>query len=503
MKSLRELTARFGDLLLSEINEKDLLREISSIVYDTRTKIEENAAFVCIKGASFDGHEFAGEAVKNGAGVLFVEDDVDLGAYPDAAGSVTVIKVKDTRKALSLLSAAWFDHPADKLTTIGLTGTKGKSTTCYMIKSILEGAGRKCGIIGTIGIVIGDKVYETHNTTPESFLVQEYMKMMVDAGCNTLIMEVSSQGLKQSRVYGVIFDIAVFTNLSKDHIGGAEHKDFEEYVYCKSLLFKQCKKAIINTDDPHYTDMIKDSIAEVEGFGIESDKSGLRGVSFIEKASNLTLTKDNGVMGIRFDYDGHFPGNASLSIPGRFNVMNALCAITVCSHFTNDTKVISDALYSVHVRGRLEPVKISDHFTLLIDYAHNAVALENVLNTLREYDPKRLVCLFGCGGNRSKDRRYEMGEISSKMADLTVVTSDNPRYEKPEDIIADILIGVNKGPGKYITIPDRRDAIRYVIENAEEGDCILLAGKGNEDYQEIEGVRYHMDEREIIADIVG
>ena len=157
----------------------------------------------------------------------------------------------------------------------------------------------------------------------------------------------------------------------------------------------------------------------------------------------------------------------------------------------------------MHVRGRLEPVKISDHFTLLIDYAHNAVALENVLNTLREYDPKRLVCLFGCGGNRSKDRRYEMGEISSKMADLTVVTSDNPRYEKPEDIIADILIGVNKGPGKYITIPDRRDAIRYVIENAEEGDCILLAGKGNEDYQEIEGVRYHMDEREIIADIVG
>ena len=506
MKKLGELTARFGDLLLSKIEEKDLERDISSIVYDTRTKIEKNAAFVCIKGASFDGHEFAGEAVKNGAGVLFVEDDIKLDAPQDSdTDKVTVIKVKDTRKALSLLSAAWFDHPADKLTTIGLTGTKGKSTTCYMIKSILEGAGRRCGIIGTIGIVIGDKVYETHNTTPESFLVQEYMKMMVDAGCDTLIMEVSSQGLKQSRVYGVIFDIAVFTNLSKDHIGGAEHKDFEEYVYCKSLLFKQCKKAIVNIDDPHFEDMIKESTAEVEGFCIEGNTSSalMDKVTLREKASGLTLTNNNGVMGIEFDYEGHFPGKAALSIPGRFNVMNALCAITVCSNFTDDTKIIADALYCVHVRGRLEPVKISDRFTLLIDYAHNAVALENVLATLREYDPGRLVCLFGCGGNRSKDRRYEMGEISSKMADLTVVTSDNPRYEKPEDIIADILTGVNRGPGKYITIPDRRDAIRYVIENAEDGDCILLAGKGNEDYQEIEGVRYHMDEREIIADIVG
>jgi len=506
MKKLGELTARFGDLLLSDISGAELDKDISSIVYDTRTRIEKDAAFVCIKGASFDGHGFAGEAVKSGAGVLFVEDDIKLDDISGGdTGNVTVIKVRDTRKALSLLSAAWFDHPADKLTTIALTGTKGKSTTCYMIKSILEGAGRKCGIIGTIGIVIGEKVYETHNTTPESFLVQEYMKMMVDAGCDTLIMEVSSQGLKQSRVYGVIFDIAVFTNLSKDHIGGAEHKDFEEYVYCKSLLFKQCKKAVVNTDDPHFTDMIKDSTAEIEGFCIDGAASAdiTKKITVIEKASDLTLTKKGGIMGIEFDYDGHFPGKAALSIPGRFNVMNALCAITVCSHFTDDTKVISDALYSVHVRGRLEPVKISDRFTLLIDYAHNAVALENVLGTLREYEPGRLVCLFGCGGNRSKDRRYEMGEISSKMADLTVVTSDNPRYEKPEDIINDILIGVNRGTGKYITIPDRRDAIRYVIENAEDGDCILLAGKGNEDYQEIEGVRYHMDEREIIADIVG
>ena len=304
------------------------------------------------------------------------------------------------------------------------------------------------------------------------------------------------------RVYGIEFDYAVFTNLSKDHIGGAEHKDFEEYMYCKSLLFKQCKCAIVNTDDPHYKEMIKGCKARIEGFGLEKYGTGTGELSVREKAESLSLVKENGVMGIEFDYDGHFPGKARLSIPGRFNVMNALCAITVASHFTDDTGIISDALTSTHVRGRLEPVKISDKCTLLIDYAHNSLALESVLLTLREYSPKRLVCLFGCGGNRSKDRRYEMGEVSSKLADLTIVTSDNPRFEKPEDIIADILIGVKKGAGEFITIPDRREAIRYVIENAKEGDCILLAGKGNEDYQEIEGVRYHMDERDIIADIL-
>ena len=494
MKTLRFLTERFGDLISGAVDGSKLDTEVSSIVYDTRTKIEQGSAFVCIKGATFDGHSFAAEAVKNGASVVFAEDDVVLD------GDAVVVKVKDTRKALALLSAAWFDYPSEKLTTIGLTGTKGKSTTCYMIKSILEEAGRHCGIIGTIGTVIGDKVYETHNTTPESYCIQEYFKMMVDAGCDTLIMEVSSQGLKQSRVYGIVFDYAIFTNLSKDHIGGAEHKDFEEYMYCKSLLFERCMTAIVNTDDEHYKDMLKNCTGVKEGFGMNGNDDD--GVSAYLGCGNLTLLNKDGVMGIGFDYKGKICGNAELVIPGKFNVMNALCAIAVASHFTLDTTVIANALKKVHVRGRLEPVKISDNFTLLIDYAHNAVALENVLNTLREYKPARLVCLFGCGGNRSKDRRYEMGEISSKMADLTVVTSDNPRYEKPEDIIADILIGVGKGPGKYITIPDRRDAIRYVIEKAQKGDCILLAGKGNEDYQEIEGVRYHMDEREIVADIV-
>lgn len=499
MRLLKDMLLGFDDILQSNITPEQGDTEVNALIYDTRADFVEGSLFVCISGASFDGHDFAVEAVKKGATVIVSEKELDL---PDTA---VLVKVTDSRKALALLSSAWFGHPSKELTTIGLTGTKGKSTTCYMIRNILEGAGRKCGIIGTIGIVIGDKTYETHNTTPESFQIQEYMRQMVDAGCDTLVMEVSSQGLKQSRVYGIEFDYAVFTNLSKDHIGGAEHKDFEEYMYCKSLLFKQCKCAIVNVDDSHFADMIKDSKAKIEGFGINADpKQGnlLKKFEVIEKASNLTLTTTGGVMGIEFDYTGHFAGKAYLSIPGKFNVMNALCAITVCSHFTSDTKIIYDALASTHVRGRLEPVKISDKCSLLIDYAHNAVALESVINTLRDYSPKRLVVLFGCGGNRSKDRRYEMGEVSSRLSDLTVVTSDNPRFEKPEDIINDILIGVGRANGKYITIPDRREAIKYVIDNAEEGDCILLAGKGNEDYQEIEGVRYHMDEREIIADIL-
>ena len=497
---LKEMMSDFGDILINRINEEQGGTEITKLIYDTRSEISDGSLFVCISGASFDGHDFAGEAVKKGAKVIVAEKELELG--PD----IVLVLVSDSRKALSLLSAAWFGHPSGKLTTIGLTGTKGKSTTCYMIRNILESSGRKCGIIGTIGIVIGENTYETHNTTPESYSIQEYMKQMVDEGCDTLIMEVSSQGLKQSRVYGIQFDYAVFTNLSKDHIGGAEHKDFDEYMHCKSLLFKQCRTAIVNVDDAHAADMIKDSEAVIEGFGLETAASGTDeaayGAKVIERAYNLKLNTQSGVMGIEFEYSGHFPGKAYLSIPGKFNVMNALCAITVASHFTDDTGIIAEALKGTHVRGRLEPVKISDKCSLLIDYAHNAVALESVIKTLREYSPKRLVVLFGCGGNRSKDRRYEMGEVSSRLSDLTVVTSDNPRFEKPEDIIADILVGVGRADGKYITIPDRREAIRYVIENAQEGDCILLAGKGNEDYQEIEGVRYHMDEREIIADIL-
>lgn len=499
------------DILLKELNisvtgAEDT--EITEVVYDTRKEIVPGALFVCIKGANHDGHDHAYEACLHGAAAIVAEHKVEV-----CSGTKLII-VPDTRKALSLISAAWFDHPASKLKTIGITGTKGKSTTSYMIRNILSAAGYKTGIIGTIGICIGDDIYPAGNTTPESYVIQESFAKMVEAGCDYVVMEVSSQGLKQHRVYGIMFDIALFTNLEPDHIGTNEHESFEEYMYCKSLLFKQCRQAVVNLDDPHAAYMVKDSDCSIEGFCTVDDSGDPDGpcneepsgkepaVSAMTTAENIRLTKDKDTYGIQYHAAGTVNGDIRLSIPGRFNIYNSLAAVAVCSHVTRDAELMSKALFDTKVLGRLEPVRISDDFTLMIDYAHNAMALESLLNTLREYAPKRLVCLFGCGGNRSKDRRFEMGEVSSKLADLTVVTSDNPRFEEPMDIINDILTGVHRSNGEYITIPDRREAIKYVIDNARPGDVIVLAGKGNEDYQEIKGVKYHMDEREIIADIV-
>lgn len=480
---------------------------VSALCYDNR-KVTGGSVFVAVAGAKFDGHDYADEALKKGAVLVVTEHPVD------GEEERPVIRVKSTRMALSLLSAAWFGYPARSLTTIAVTGTKGKSTTAYMIRNILQSCGHKTGIIGTIGVGIGDEIFATNNTTPESYITQEYLRKMVDSGCDSLVMEVSSQALKQHRVGGIIFDYALFTNLEPDHIGENEHADFEEYMYCKSLLFRQCRFAVGNADDGHFDDVVRGACAAPGGFepagevtcpvcsfGVSDDCD--------VKARNISLLGSGGNIGIGYTAEaaGRSPISVNLSIPGNFNVYNSLAAITVTSliferdGMTDYPAKALNALYETTVRGRLEPVKISDRFTLMIDYAHNSMALESLLRTLREYNPGRLVCLFGCGGNRSKERRYEMGEVSSKMADLTVVTSDNPRFEKPMDIINDILIGVTRSDGKYIVIPNRIEAIRYVIEHAEDNDLIVLAGKGQEDYQEIEGVKYHMDEREIVADI--
>ena len=515
----RELIETLNSIIEEEIliSKEQLNDRVTQLVSDTRAKIQPGSAFVCIKGAKCNGHEFADEANRQGASVIIAEWSEKI--IINSPRSATLILVSDTRKAWALLSAAWFNYPAREMKTIGITGTKGKSTTCYMIRDILKAAGRKVGVIGTIGICVGEKVYDTNNTTPDSYLVQKYMREMADSGCDTVVMEVSSQGLKQHRAYGINFDYALFTNIGHDHIGGVEHADFEEYLYCKSLLFKQCSNAIVNIDDEHVSDMLENSHCNTEGFTSGKNRSDINcntegftsgknqtdiiNCSEVLSAGNISLYNENGETGIMFDYSSDkeaFKGSVRLPIPGRFNVMNAMAAIAVCRHFTKNTDVIAEALGKTFVLGRLEPVRVSERFTVLIDYAHNAMALESVLNTLREYNPKRLVCLFGCGGDRAKDRRFEMGEVSSRLADLTVVTSDNPRTEKPEDIIADIMTGVKRADGDYVMIPDRCDAIRYVLENAQDGDVILLAGKGNETYQEINGVKYHMDEREIVRD---
>ena len=461
--------------------------DVKDVVNDSR-KVREGSLFFCIKGAVRDGHEYAGEVVEKGARVLVVQDEVKVSA------DVTVIKVEDSRYAMALISAAYFDYPAEKMKVIGITGTKGKTTTTYMVKSILESAGHKVGLIGTIEAVIGEERIPAANTTPESLTIQEYFQRMVEAGCDCAVMEVSSQGLMLYRTAGIPFEIGIFTNIEPDHIGPAEHESFEDYMRCKGLLFRQCKLGIVNGDDAHLEQVLKGHTCQIETFGF-SEGADLR-------ATDTKLVSRPGYLGIDYKVSGLMDLNVEIDIPGKFSVYNSLTAIAICRHFGVAKENIINALAKARVKGRIEMIKVSDEFTLMIDYAHNAMSLESLLTTLKEYNPKRLVCVFGCGGNRAKSRRYEMGEVSGRLADLTIVTSDNPRFEEPMDIIRDIEIGLRKTDGEYIEIPDRKEAIAYAIHHGRPGDVIVLAGKGHEDYQEIKGVKYPMDERVLISEIL-
>ena len=461
--------------------------EITGLVNDSR-KAGPGALFLCIRGYVVDGHTFAADVAGKGAAALLVEEPVEVPA------SVTVIQVKDSRYAMAFISAAWFGYPAEKLTTIGITGTKGKTTTTYMVKSILENAGHKVGLIGTIETIIGDRVIPSANTTPESYQVQQYFAEMVEAGCDSVVMEVASQGLMLHRTQGFLFDYGIFTNIEPDHIGPNEHRDFEHYLQCKALLLKQCRVGIVNRDDEHFDRIVEGHTCALETYGF-SPEADLR-------AEDAKLISGKGVLGISYRLKGLLDFPVEIDIPGKFSIYNSLTAIAICRHFGVAQEDIVRALRVARVKGRIEVVKVSDEFTLMIDYAHNAMALESLLSTLREYHPNRLVCLFGCGGNRSKLRRYEMGEVSGRLADLTIITSDNPRYEEPQAIIEDIKVGIGRTEGKYVEIPDRREAIEYVIRNGRRGDVIVLAGKGHEDYQEICGKKYPMDERVLIAEIL-
>lgn len=483
MKKLTDLLEHVEYQCLQGTTDK----EITSVVYDSR-KAEPGSLFLCIKGAVSDGHSYAASVAEKGAAVLVVQDEVDV------PKDVTVIRVKDSRYAMACIAAAWFDYPAAKLKTIGITGTKGKTTTTYLVKSILENAGHKTGLIGTIETVIGDTRIPSANTTPESYLVQEYFAKMAEAGCDSVVMEVSSQGLMLHRTAGFTFDIGIFTNIEPDHIGPNEHKDFEDYMHCKSLLFQQCKVGIFNGDDPHLAQILEGHTCQVETFGF-SEKADLR-------AENTRLVTGKGTLGIAYDLKGLLDFPVEIDLPGKFSVYNSLTAIAVCRHFGVSKENIQKALKNAKVKGRIEMVKVSDAFTLMIDYAHNAMSLESLLVTLKEYRPNRLVCLFGCGGNRSKLRRYEMGEVSGKLADLTIITSDNPRDEDPQEIINDIKVGIGKTTGEYVKIIDRKEAIAYAIHHGQPGDIVVLAGKGHEDYQEIKGKKYPMDERVLIQEIL-
>jgi UDP-N-acetylmuramoyl-L-alanyl-D-glutamate--2,6-diaminopimelate ligase len=481
-----------GNNVITDISEI----EVEGVTYDSR-KVTEGCLFICIEGANFDGHRFAKEVVEKGASVLVVSKPVpEVKDIRTKAGKeVTVIRVENTRYAMAFIAAAYFGHPAEKLKVIGVTGTKGKTTTTYLIKSILENAGHRVGLVGTIETIIGDTHIHAQNTTPESFLLQEYFAKMVEEGLDSVVMEVSSQALKLHRTQGFVFDYGIFTNLEPDHIGPNEHDSFEDYMACKALLFKQCRVGIVNGDDIHWKQVTQNNTCEeLETFGLDKENM-LRG-------ENIELVHKPGELGVSFNVKGLMDFAVEVPTPGKFSVYNALAAMAICRHFDVAACDIKDALLRAKVKGRIEMVKVSDEFTLLIDYAHNAMALESLLSTLREYNPHRLVCLFGCGGNRSRQRRFEMGEISGKLADFTIITSDNPRFEEPQAIIDDIKTGIDKTAGSYIEIIDRKEAIRYAIKNGEPGDIIILAGKGHEDYQEIKGVKYPMDERVLIEEIL-
>ena len=460
--------------------------EISDIVYDSR-KIKKGCVFVCLCGSKIDSHDFAQQAASDGAAAIIVQREVN-------ASDAVIVTVPNTRYALAALSAAYFGHPADEIRVVGITGTKGKTTTSYMIRSILESAGIRTGLIGTIGVMIGEEVIQTANTTPESYDVQRYLRMMADAGCGAAVIEASSIGLKDHRVSGFTFDIGLFTNFSPDHIGGSEHESLEEYMQCKSMLFRQCRTGIINIDDENWQGITANHTCTLETYGF-APEAELR-------AANDGLVSRPGYLGVHFDVQGMLNFGVDVDIPGKFSVYNALGAIAVCRHFQVEERHYREGLNTVKVKGRVEPVAVPGNYTLLIDYAHNALSMENILETLREYQPHRLICLFGAGGNRARSRRYEMGEVSGRMADLSVITADNSRFENVMDIIEDIKVGLNKTDGRYVVIPDRKEAIKYCMENAQDGDIVVLAGKGHEDYQEINGVKYHLDEREVIADII-
>ena len=461
--------------------------EIKGVAYDSRN-VEPGSLFVCIRGTVRDGGDFAGEALEKGAKALVSEEPVEV---PEGTA---MIRVPDARKALARISAAWFGRPAGKLILIGVTGTKGKTTTAWMVREILEQAGYRTGLLGTVTCITGKREISPENTTPESWLIHQYFAEMVEAGLKCAVMEVSSQAFKQSRVEGILFDCGIFTNIEPDHIGPGEHRDFDEYLECKKQLLRQCRIGIVNRDDPHFRQITEGRNCVLETYGF-SENADLR-------AEDLKLAAGPGKLGVSFRTRGLLELSAELAMPGKFSVYNALAAMAAARHLGVTKAALRQALGRVKVRGRAEIVPGFRDFTLLIDYAHNAMSLENILTALREYRPKRLVCLFGCGGNRDRNRRFEMGETSGRFADLTVITSDNPRNEDPQAIIEDIKTGIRRTGGSYVEIPSRKEAIAWVIRRGRPGDIIVLAGKGHEDYQLIKGKKYPMDERVLIREIL-
>lgn len=482
------LTKILADISYTTNKSADVLSaiDVSDIVYDSR-RATATTMFACLVGAAADGHNFAKSAYENGCRVFLCERELDVG------DDAIEIYVSDTREALALASAVLFEYPARSLAVIGVTGTKGKSTTVSIIADILNAAGINTACIGTTGIVINGERTPTKNTTPESYELHKAFKKMVESGVSAVVMEVSSQATYMRRVVGIHFHIGVFTNLSHDHIGGVEHPTFEHYMQCKAALFASCRYAIFNNDDEHYTDMVRASRAINSTFGISEN------IPHDVSARDISRFDGGNILGTRFTVKSIFGEDImEIPMPGEFNVYNALVAISVAQRMQVPPEIIKSALARASVKGRFEIVEALPRAVTIIDYAHNEASMRAALETIRAYNPTRLVVLFGSVGGRSEMRRAELGSVAASLADFCIITSDNPDREPPENIIADIEKAVDAVSCPHVCFVDRRDAVRYAIDNARDGDCILFAGKGHEDYQIINGEYVHYDEREEI-----
>lgn len=460
--------------------------EIEDIVYSSG-KAHENTVFVAMPGAYADGHDYAESAYLKGTRVFILEKKLPL------PSDALCLYVKDSRAALAVISGNFFSHPDRELDVIGVTGTKGKTTVTHMISTCLNFCGIKSGVIGTVGAYYEDKYIPTLNTTPESYETDKLLRLMADAGCKAVCMEVSSLGLKSHRVDGIHFSTAVFTNLSPDHIGGAEHASFEEYAYWKKQLFKKCDKVLLNNDDVFSEEIRKEINVPVKSFAVDGDAD--------ITADNIKAIREAGFFGVQFGCStekGHFP--VKVAMPGIFSVYNALAAIGVCLFYGTETDKIAAAIEQARVRGRNELIKVPADYDVIIDYAHNGQSFSSIFDTVKEYPHNHIITVFGSVGGRAQLRRQEMGIISGKNSDLSVITADDPNFEDPQDIAEEIARYVKKAGGEYKIITDRKKAVAYALSVAKPHDIVLILGKGHETYQRVKGEKIHYSDHESVAE---
>jgi len=459
--------------------------DITAIEYDSRKEIQKGSLFVCIDGIDEDGHAYINKVKEAGAVCVVVTKKVKNPFK-------NIIEVTDGRETLAFLAAKFYEEPTNKLNVTGITGTKGKTTIAKMLKEILDMDNKKCSLSGTLGMFIGDRHIKTKNTTPSALDLQKFFYDSLKEKCEYSVMEVASIALKQKRVNNINFNIGIYTNLARTHIGKREHSDFNDYMESKAKLFTMCNIGIINIDDAHYKDMIKNATCDIITYSYNNKKADVYSENVKTEDVITTFT----YVGLDKKFD------VSISMPGTFNIVNAIAAITGALLLDVDIQSIKKGLANVKVKGRCEVIPSNTPYKIMIDYAHNQSSLEKLLSEMKLSTKGRVIAVFGCGGDRDNAMRYEMGEISGKLADYTIITSDNPRTEDPNKIISMIEDGMKKTIGKYTCIEDRTKAIKYAINMAKENDLIVLAGKGHETYIEKNNIRTHYDEREVVANIL-